>query len=301
MNRISVAIAARVKLIQQMTVVGVGLIGGSLCRAVRQAGFVSKIIGFDQQDIEVRRAVELGVIDIAGGSLQAAIASSQLILLAVPVGATESVLRMIQPYLNGGQVVTDVGSSKANVLSAVERVFGHPLENFVAGHPIAGKERSGVEASTPDLFRGHRVILTPVESTALSAVDLVTEMWQSTGAIVEQLGAEQHDLVLGATSHLPHVLAYATVDTLANLPYVDEIFRFAAGGFRDYSRIVSSDPVMWRDICLENRDAILAVLDRFESHLGGIRKAIERRDGDALEASFTAAKSVRDEFLEKYE
>lgn len=288
-------------MIQQMTVIGVGLIGGSVCRAVRQAGFVAKIIGFDQQGDEVCRAVKLGVIDHVGGNLRATIASSQLILLAVPVGATESVLRMIKPYLNGDQVVTDVGSSKANVLSAVERVFGHPLENFVAGHPIAGKENSGVEASTPDLFRGNRVILTPLDTTASSAVDLVTKMWQSTGAIVEQLDAEQHDLVLGATSHLPHVLAYATVDTLANLPYVDEIFRFAAGGFRDYSRIASSDPVMWRDICLENRDAILAVLDRFESHLGDIRTAIEQRNGEALEATFTAAKNVRDEFFEKYE
>ena len=284
-----------------MTVIGVGLIGGSVCRAVRQAGFVSNIVGFDQQDDEVLRAVELGVIDVAGNRLQTAIASSQLILLAVPVGATESVLRMIQPYLRDDQVVTDVGSSKTNVLSAVERVFGQPLKNFVGGHPIAGKERSGVAASTQDLFRNHRVILTPVETTAPAAVDLVTKMWQSTGAVVEQLGAQQHDLVLGATSHLPHVLAYATVDTLSNLSYADEIFRFAAGGFRDFSRIASSDPVMWRDICLENRDAILDVLDRFESHLGGIRKSLEQRDGEALEETFTAAKKVRDEFMEKYE
>ena len=171
------------------------------------------------------------------------------------------------------------------------------MDYFVPGHPIAGREKSGVAAAETELFRDHRVILTPLESTRRDAIDLVTQMWNSVGAQTSCLSVQQHDLVLAATSHLPHVLAYATVDTLAGTDYVEEIFEFAAGGFRDFSRIASSDPVMWRDVCLTNKSAILDVLDRFENQLGEIRKAIETDDSDKLTETFANSKKIRDNFL----
>ena len=228
-----------------------------------------------------------------------AIAGSDLVVLAVPVRATGDVLASIKDALSPTTVVTDVGSSKANVVAAAKESLGQRFGNFVPGHPIAGRERSGVAAAETDLFRDHRIILTPQESTNKTAIDLVTAMWESVGAEVKLLGVQQHDLVLAATSHLPHVLAYATVDTLAESSYVDEIFEFAAGGFRDFSRIASSDPVMWRDICLANKTAILDVLDRFGSHLGRIRQSIENEDAATLTEIFASSKKIRDEFVNR--
>ena len=202
-----------------------------------------------------------------------------------------------RPSLPADSVITDVGSSKAHVVSAAQQVLGNRMDYFVPGHPIAGREKSGVAAAETELFRDHRVILTPLESTRRDAIDLVTQMWNSVGAQTSCLSVQQHDLVLAATSHLPHVLAYATVDTLAGTDYVEEIFEFAAGGFRDFSRIASSDPVMWRDVCLTNKSAILDVLDRFENQLGEIRKAIETDDSDKLTETFANSKKIRDNFL----
>ena len=166
------------------------------------------------------------------------------------------------------------------------------------GHPIAGREKSGVTAAETELFRDHRVILTPLDSTRPEAVELVTEMWNSVGAKTSCLSVEQHDLVLAATSHLPHVLAYATVDTLAGTDYVEEIFEFAAGGFRDFSRIASSDPVMWRDVCLTNKSAILNVLGLFEDRLAEVRLAIETDDARKLTETFASSKKIRDNFIQ---
>ena len=282
---------------KHVTIVGTGLIGGSLAKAIRKSGFAGTIVGADQDEAALKTAIELGVIDRYSIDLAEAVAGADIVVLSVPVRQTGAVLADLLSGLSGDTVVTDVGSSKANVVSAAQQALGKRISQFVPGHPIAGREKSGVAAAETDLFRGHRVILTPLESTRQDAIDLVSQMWNSVGAETSCLNVQQHDLVLAATSHLPHVLAYATVDTLARTEYVEEIFEFAAGGFRDFSRIASSDPVMWRDVCLTNKSAILDVLDRFENQLGEIRKAIETEDAVKLTETFAKSKKIRDNFL----
>lgn len=282
---------------KQITIVGVGLIGGSLAKALRKSGFADTIVGTDRNEAALKTAVELGVIDRYSVDLVEAVAGADIVVLSVPVRQTGTVLDQLLPGLPVDSVITDVGSSKAHVVLAAQQALGQRMDCFVPGHPIAGREKSGVAAAETELFRDHRVILTPLESTRRDAIDLVTQMWNSVGAQTSCLSVQQHDLVLAATSHLPHVLAYATVDTLAGTDYVEEIFEFAAGGFRDFSRIASSDPVMWRDVCLTNKSAILDVLDRFENQLGEIRKAIETDDSDKLTETFANSKKIRDNFL----
>ena len=282
---------------KQILIIGTGLIGGSLAKALRKSGFAKTIVGADQNDAALQTAVELGVIDRYSQDLTEAAVDADIVILSVPVRETENVLRQLLPGLPANAVVTDVGSSKAHVVAAAERALGEAICRFVPGHPIAGREKSGVTAAETELFRDHRVILTPLESTQQNAIDLVTEMWTSVGAHTSSLSVQQHDLVLAATSHLPHVLAYATVDTLAGTDYVEEIFEFAAGGFRDFSRIASSDPVMWRDVCLTNKSAILDVLDKFQAGLAAIRSAIETDDAEKLTETFAASKKIRDNFI----
>ena len=281
----------------QITIIGIGLIGGSLAKALRKSGFAGTIVGVDQDESALQTAVKLGVIDRYSNDLVESVAGSDIIVLSVPVRQTEAVLTGLLPGLTDNSTITDVGSSKAHVVAAAERALGGMIDQFVPGHPIAGREKSGVMAAETELFRDHRVILTPLESTRQTAIDLVTEMWNSVGAQTSCLSVTQHDLVLAATSHLPHVLAYATVDTLADTDYVEEIFEFAAGGFRDFSRIASSDPVMWRDICLTNKPAILDVLHHFESQLSKIRQAIETDDSEKITSIFASSKKIRDNFF----
>ncbi len=281
----------------QITIIGIGLIGGSLAKALRKSGFAGTIVGVDQDESALQTAVKLGVIDRYSNDLVESVAGSDIIVLSVPVRQTEAVLTGLLPGLTDNSTITDVGSSKAHVVAAAERALGGMIDQFVPGHPIAGREKSGVMAAETELFRDHRVILTPLESTRQTAIDLVTEMWNSVGAQTSCLSVAQHDLVLAATSHLPHVLAYATVDTLADTDYVEEIFEFAAGGFRDFSRIASSDPVMWRDICLTNKPAILDVLHHFESQLSKIRQAIETDDSEKITSIFASSKKIRDNFF----
>ena len=281
----------------QITIIGIGLIGGSLAKALRKSGFAGTIVGVDQDESALQTAVKLGVIDRYSNDLVESVAGSDIIVLSVPVRQTEAVLTGLLPGLTDNSTITDVGSSKAHVVAAAERALGGMIDQFVPGHPIAGREKSGVMAAETELFRDHRVILTPLESTRQTAIDLVTEMWNSVGAQTSCLSVVQHDLVLAATSHLPHVLAYATVDTLADTDYVEEIFEFAAGGFRDFSRIASSDPVMWRDICLTNKPAILDVLHHFESQLSKIRQAIETDDSEKITSIFASSKKIRDNFF----
>ena len=282
---------------KQITIVGIGLIGGSLAKALRKSGFAGTIVGADNNEAALKTAVELGVIDRYSIDPVEAVAGADIVVLSVPVRQTGTVLDQLLPGLSVDSVITDVGSSKAHVVLAAQQALGQRMDCFVPGHPIAGREKSGVAAAETELFRDHRVILTPLESTRQDAIDLVTQMWNSVGAQTSCLNVQQHDLVLAATSHLPHVLAYATVDTLAGTEYVEEIFEFAAGGFRDFSRIASSDPVMWRDVCLTNKSAILDVLNRFENQLGEIRKAIEADDSDRLTDTFANSKKIRDNFL----
>ncbi len=287
-------------MIKKLAIFGVGLIGGSLALALKRAGHCELIVGCDTNVERLQYAVELKVIDQFTVDPSEAVVDADMVVLAVPMLAMESVLQSISKDLADDVVLTDVGSCKASVVAAASRVFDGMPPRFVPAHPIAGREKSGVESSLVDLFAAHKVILTPVQTTDPNAIAAVSQMWEATGAQVKKLGIEQHDLVLAATSHLPHVLAYSIVDTIAETDYVEQIFQFAAGGFRDFSRIASSDPVMWRDICLENKDAILDVLQKFQANLKELELAITKSDGNALMNTFVNAKTIRDANVMKH-
>ncbi len=285
-------------MIQQLTIIGVGLIGGSLARALRAAGAVGEVVGCGRDEQHLARARELGVIDRYTTDPAEAVRGAQVVLLAVPVGAMESVMRAIAPALPAEAVLTDAGSTKGSVIEAARRAFGGLPANFVPGHPIAGTENSGVEASFAELYGGRRVILTPTGASRPEAVARVRAMWVAAGAEVTEMDPAHHDRVLAATSHLPHLLAFSLVDTLAKMDEKEEIFAYAAGGFRDFTRIASSDPQMWRDICVHNEPALLAMLDRFEADLRNLREAIASDDGDYLQKVFGRAKAARDRFCD---
>jgi len=285
-------------MIRQLTVIGVGLIGGSLALALKNAGFCTEIVGAGRSRDNLDKAVELGVIDRYSTNLKEAVADADLVFLAVPMGVMASVMNEIADALPAHTIITDGGSVKAPVVDAAETYLAAALHNFVPGHPIAGDENSGVSAAFKDLYQGRRVILTPIQdATTTAALECVTAMWQAAGAAVTSMPVAQHDRVLAATSHLPHMLAFGLVDSLARLSDSDEVFRYAAGGFRDFTRIASSDPVMWRDICLANSSALLESLQRYEADMQEIHTAIEAKNGDKLLQIFTRAKQARDEFI----
>lgn len=281
-------------LIQRLCIIGVGLIGGSLARALREAGAVGEVIGAGRNEENLRAAIRLGVVDRYYTDPVDAVAGADVVVMAVPLGAMEPVLRAIAPHLAPGCVVTDVGSAKGSVVADVERVYGYMSPNFVPGHPIAGTEKSGVEASFARLFQKRRVILTPRAETTAVAHHLVRRMWELTGAEVVDMDVRHHDAVLAATSHLPHMLAYTLVDTLARLDDRAEIFRYAAGGFRDFTRIASSDPRMWHDICVANREQLLKMIELFGADLERLVAAIRNDDRAAILATFERAKAARD-------
>lgn len=283
-------------MIHRLCIIGVGLIGGSLARALKRTRACGEVVGCGRDETSLRRAVELGVIDRYHTDPAQAVQGADVVVLAVPLGMMAPVLRAIAPSITEHTVITDVGSAKASVVAAAEAVFGKVPARFVPGHPIAGTEKSGVEASFAELFERRRVILTPLADTDRAAHDTVRRMWQHTGAEVVDMDVVHHDEVLAATSHLPHVLAYTLVDTLARMQEKAEIFRYAAGGFRDFTRIASSDPNMWRDICLANREALVAMLDRYSADLATLRAAIDQGDGEAIAELFARAKTARDRF-----
>jgi prephenate dehydrogenase len=284
------------KPIAQLTIIGVGLIGGSLARALRQAGAVQTIVGSGRGEANLIRAQELGVIDRYTLDLAEAVAGADVVLVGVPLGAMHEVFAAIAPALRADAIVTDVGSAKATVVADALRAFG-VRPNFVPGHPIAGTERSGVEASFAELFQRRRVILTPLPETDPAALARVSELWRAAGADVVDMSVAHHDEILAATSHLPHLLAYGLVDTLSRWDDSREVFQFAAGGFRDFTRIASSDPIMWRDICIANREALSASLERYMEDLAQLAALVRASDGPALEKIFRNAKQARDRFV----
>lgn len=280
----------------RLTILGLGLIGGSLAQALKQRGAVREVVGWGHREASLQLGRRLGVIDTYSLDLAEAVRGADVVVIATPTLVAETMLERLAPLLEAHTLVTDVASVKGNLLRAAERIFGAAPANLVLAHPIAGSEQSGVAAARADLFVDHRVILTPVATTAAAALERIRRLWALTGAEVLDMAVDQHDAVLAATSHLPHVLAYALVDALAASPRGRDIFRFAAGGFRDFTRIASSDPQMWHDITLANREAVLAAIDLFGAHLAELRSAIDRGDGATIMASFQRAKAARDEF-----
>lgn len=283
-------------MIERLCIVGVGLIGGSLARALREAGQVAEVVGCGRGRANLDAAVRLGVIDRYEHDAGIAVQGADMVLVAVPLGAMQAVFGAIRGHLQPDAVVTDAGSTKRSVIAAAANAFGGVNPRFVPGHPVAGTERSGVEASFSSLYRGRRTILTPLPETDADAVAAVRTMWQVAGAEVLEMDPAHHDEVLAATSHLPHLLAYTLVDVLGRMEERVEMFRYAAGGFRDFTRIASSDPQMWHDICLANDDAIVAALERFGAELSDCTEAVRTGDSARIRALFVRAKALRDRY-----
>ena len=282
--------------VERLLVIGLGLIGGSFALGLKQRGCCKTVVGYNRNAETLQEALRLGVIDEAAVDLQAEVERADVILLAVPVKVMERVMQTISPWLRPDTILTDAGSAKGNVVEAARQVFGQVPPKFVPGHPIAGSEKSGVTAAKSDLYDRHKVILTPLAETDRYALRVVHELWEALGAEVHHMEVGRHDEVLAATSHLPHLLAFSLVDTLANDRENRDIFRYAAGGFRDFTRIAASDPMMWHDIFLANRDATLKVLDEFTGGLAQLREAVDQADSERLLGVFTRAKSARDHF-----
>ncbi len=283
-------------IIDRLVVIGLGLIGGSFAKGLRESGLCREVVGFDPNADSRVLAVELGVVDRCVDTLEEACRDACVIQLAAPILAMETLLEQLSRLELGDAVLTDVGSAKGNLVRCATRAFGGMPARFVPGHPIAGSERSGITAADGSLFRRHKVILTPVHGTDSQALALVDRLWTALGADVEHMDVDHHDEVLAATSHLPHLLAFGLVDSLAKRHENLEIFRYAAGGFRDFTRIAGSDPVMWHDIFLANRDAVLATLDDFRTDLDALRAAVNEGDGHKLLGVFTRARAAREHF-----
>jgi prephenate dehydrogenase len=280
--------------IKRLTIIGVGLIGGSLARALKRARACAEIIGCDVTSAE--KAVASGITDSFYTEIGAAVKDAEMVVIAVPLGAMAGVFQQLREYLDDHTILTDVGSVKGQVVEEARRFLGPHWPRFVPGHPVAGTEKSGIEASFAELFAGHRVILTPLAETEATAIERVTELWEQAGARVETMEVTRHDEVLAATSHLPHVLAYSLVQTLAKMEPAGAVFRFAAGGFADLTRIASSSPELWHDIVFANREAVLHLIERFHQELGTVTEAIRAHDSHTLMDSFSRAKVARDAF-----
>ena len=282
-------------IVEKLAIVGTGLIGGSFALALKQAGAVREVLGVGRDPARLTVARELGLIDRAADWSEAG--QADCILLAMPVGETGAVLQQLAPHLKAGAIVTDAGSTKANVIEAARAALGARFADFVPGHPIAGSEQSGPGAARADLYRGKRVVLTPQADTRADAVATVRMLWEAAGAQVETLDAAQHDRIFAAVSHLPHLAAFALVDELAQRADGDTFFRFAASGFRDFTRIAGSSPEMWRDIALANREAVLAELDAYIAALQALRQAVDAEDADALLKMFSRARNARENWI----
>ncbi len=284
-------------MIQRLAVLGVGLIGGSLALALRRAGAVAEVVGCDRAPEVLERAAARGVIDRGVREPAAAVAGADVAVIGVPVRAVGQVLAELKGAVAAGTAVTDVASVKGAVLAEAEAVYGEVPGWLVPGHPIAGTEHSGVEAAFPELYERRRVILTPVAATEAAALARVRAMWEAVGSTVVTMPAEHHDEVLAATSHLPHALAYALVDSLSGWDERQEIFEFAAGGFRDFTRIASSDPQMWRDICAANRANVVDALRRYQADVQRLTERLAEGDDEAVLALFRHAQQERARFL----
>lgn len=285
----------------RLAVLGLGLIGGSFARALRAAGAVAGIDGYDPDERQRRLAVDLGVVDRAPNSAAEAVRAADVVVLAVPVLRTAEALQAILPALKPGAVVTDVGSTKQSVLADVERVSGALPGWFVAGHPIAGTEKSGVAASNADLFRNKRLILTPHAQQDATAIAAVRALWEAAGARVVEMDASRHDAIFAATSHLPHVLAYAFVDMLSRQDGEAEIFANAGGGFRDFTRIASSSPEMWHDIVRANRASVAGLLEQQIAELQTLLDLMRAERWDELKSRFSRARDARERHLSHIE
>lgn len=286
--------------IKKLVVCGVGLIGGSFALALRSSGVARRIVGIGRTPASLERACALGVIDEAASCWADALDGADFVLLAPPVGQMDAIMAAMVPHLGPDTVVTDAGSTKRDVIEAIYRHLGDRVPNFVPAHPIAGAENSGVEAAFPTLFDGRKVVVTPLPENEPSAVLKVREAWEACGATIHEMPPHDHDRVFAAVSHLPHLLAFGLVHDLAGRANAEQLFGFAASGFRDFTRIAGSHPEMWRDICIANRQALLAELDEYLAELAYLRALLLSGDGDRLQQHFAEARAARNAWAEQY-
>ena len=279
---------------KQITIIGFGLIGSSLARAIQKHGLAEKIICGDVSQEVCNTVLSLKLANAALTDLAVSVKGSDLVILSVPVGKMGEVMEKIAPNLKEGAIVSDVGSVKKEVINQTQKHVPEGV-HFIAGHPIAGTEFSGPEAGFAELFEDRWCILTPQDHTELKAVEKMTKFWEACGSNIEIMGPGHHDLVLGITSHLPHLIAYTIVGTANDLEddIKSEVIKFSASGFRDFTRIAASDPTMWRDVFLNNKEAVLEILQRFSEDLTALQRAIRKQDGDYLYKSFAETRDIR--------
>jgi prephenate dehydrogenase len=276
-----------------LVVIGVGLIGGSFALALREKGLVTRVVGVGRSTRNLQAALKLGVIDEAANDPAAAVSQADLVLLAAPVGQMAEVMTVIAPRLSTDTIITDAGSTKQDVIANARARLGEHIARFVPAHPIAGAETSGAGAARADLYRGRRLIVTPLPENEPGAVELVRALWRACGSNVHEMPAQTHDEIFAAVSHLPHVLAYALVDLVAGRPNGEALLDFAGGGFRDCTRVAASPAEMWRDICLANRVALLKDIDAYQAKLAQLREMLAVGDAGALEQVFERAGTQR--------
>jgi 3-phosphoshikimate 1-carboxyvinyltransferase len=289
-------------LARRLIVIGLGLIGGSLAKAAKERGLVSQVIGINRSADSLEYALNAGVIDQAFQSVEEALADctdQDIILLGVPVLSMGPVLQKVHDHLMVDATITDVGSAKSILVEQAKSIWSEMPSNLVLGHPIAGSEKFGVQAADATLFENHRVILTPTGAESDNHLQRVRQLWTGVGAEVDEMSAEHHDKILAATSHLPHILAFTLVDQLASMEEQTEVLRYAAGGFRDFSRIAGSDPIMWRDILIANRESIISRIDEFETHLEKLKVALGNSSPEQIQEIFERAQKTRNGFLHK--
>ena len=286
--------------IKRLVICGVGLIGGAFALALRRAGQVGHIVGVGRSGASLARALELGVIDEACTDWAVALDGADFVLLSPPVGQMESVMAAMAPHLAPGTVVTDAGSTKRDVIEAIYRHFPTHLTHTVPAHPIAGAEKSGVEAAFATLYENRKVVVTPLPENEPAAILRVREAWEACGAMISEMPPQDHDRVFAAVSHLPHLLAFGLVHDLAGRANAEQLFSFAASGFRDFTRIAGSHPEMWRDICIANRQALLAELDQYLAELAYLRALLLASDGNRLEQLFAEARRARNAWAEQF-
>ena len=282
-------------MINKITIIGVGLIGGSLAKAIKENNLAKVVFGFGRDLNRLEKAQKANVIDQFSTNLKDAINNSDIVIIATPVGSFQEILSEIKPFLTSKIVISDVGSTKTNIALIVSQTLGDYSNYFIPAHPIAGKEKSGFEASESNLFNNRKVIITPLETSSPDSINLIQKMWEGTGADVDFMSPESHDELLGMTSHLPHMLAFSLVNYLISKNPSASIY--AAGGFKDFSRIASGDAVMWRDICIQNKDQIISHIKGYQKTLNSLVDAIENENSDELDLLFTSAKKTRDSWV----
>ena len=280
----------------QLGLIGCGLMGGSFALALKRAGLVQRVVGYSPSTVTTQKALQLGVIDAAVKSPLQAATGADIVLVAVPVAATEATLQAIQPAITPHMLVMDVGSTKADVLAAAQRALGEQIGSFVPAHPIAGKEMAGVEHADAKLYQGCQVILTPTADTLCGQRQQAQDVWQALGCKVVSMSPEAHDAAFAAVSHLPHLLAFALMNSVTGQPQGQEFLSLAGPGFRDFTRIAASDPKVWRDILLTNRQQLLAQSQYFQAQLQAFEHLMLQGDGAALEALIAQASSARSQW-----